>query len=122
MASMLGHVLCLDSNRSLKIMKTSMVDGFPIPDSLHRELPAHKDACLGVRLMPPNNCLGAVFFTWSSSGGVLLWDTEGDCKEEFQVDLEQLAEGEDSSNELRVVRVSREGDFFVTGDKFGVLR
>lgn len=123
MASMLGHLFTLDSNHSLKIINMSTVDGVPVPNSMIRELPAHKDACLGVRLLPANHSSHGVFFTWSAGGAVLFWGLEGAQKGEFQVELEQPMESEDDvSNELKVVRVSDRGDIFVTGDKYGVLR
>ncbi|KAI5800021.1 WD40-repeat-containing domain protein [Geopyxis carbonaria] len=122
MASMLGHLFTLDSNRSLKIINMSTVDGVPVPNSMIKELPAHKDACLGVRVLPPNSH-DASFFTWSADGVVLFWTLDGICKDEFQVELEQPREGDDDMpNELKAVRVSKGGDFFVTGDKYGVLR
>lgn len=123
MASMLGHLFTIDSNHSIKIINMSMVDGVPIPNSMVRELPAHRDAVLGVRLLPPTASSGAAFFTWSAGGLVLFWSLEGMNRGEFQVELEQPAEGEDDiANELKVVRASQSGDFFVTGDKYGVLR
>lgn len=39
------------------------------------------------------------------------------------MEVEQPAENDDDvSNELKVVRVSKDGSFFVAGDKYGVLR
>ncbi|PWW77570.1 WD40 repeat-like protein [Tuber magnatum] len=123
MASMLGHLFTLDSNHSLKIINMSTVDGVPVPNSMIRELPAHKDACLGVRLLPANHSSHGLFFTWSAGGAVLFWSLEGAQKGEFQVELEQPMESEDDApNELKVVRVSDRGDIFVAGDKYGVLR
>lgn len=123
MASMFGHLFTLDSNRSLKIINMSTVDGVPVPNSMVRELPAHKDACLGVRPLPRDHPSKAAFFTWSAGGAVLFWCLDGICKAEFQIELEQPSEGEDDvSNELKVVRVSDDGTFFVSGDKYGVLR
>lgn len=123
MASMLGHLFTLDSNRSLKIINMSTVNGVPTPNAMIRELPAHKDSCLGVRTFPVQFESGARFFTWSADGAVLFWSLDGGCKEEFFVELEQPAEGEEvMPNELKVVRVSSNGDYFVTGDKYGVLR
>ena len=123
MASMLGHLFTLDSNHSLKIINMSTVNGVPTPSTVIRELPAHKNACLGVRTLPVPLESGATFFTWSADGVVLFWTLDGLCKEEFEVELEQPGEGEDDMpNELKVVRVSKNGDYFVTGDKYGVLR
>ncbi|KAL7266803.1 hypothetical protein RUND412_010634 [Rhizina undulata] len=121
-SSMLGHIFTLDSNCSLKIINISSLDGVPVPNELIRELPAHKDACLGVRVLPPNHPSRGVFFTWSAGGCVLFWNLEGESKGHFLVRLEQPDCEDDVSNELKVVRVSKDGDFFVSGDKFGVLR
>ncbi|KAF8252289.1 WD40 repeat-like protein [Wilcoxina mikolae CBS 423.85] len=123
MASMFGHLFTLDSNRSLKIINMSTVEGVPVPNSMVRELPAHKDACLGVRPLPANHPSQSAFFTWSAGGCVLFWSLDGICMADFQIELEQPAEGEDDVlNELKVVRVSKDGNFFVSGDKYGVLR
>lgn len=123
MASMFGHLFTLDSNRSLKIITMVTVEGVPVPHSMVRELPAHKDACLGVRSLPPNHPSQAAFFTWSAGGCVLFWSLDGICKADFQIEIEQPSESDDEvPNELKVVRVSKDGDFFVSGDKYGVLR
>lgn len=88
-----------------------------------RDLPAHKDACLGVRSLPPNHDSEAAFFTWSAGGAVLFWNLDGICKAEFQIEVEQPTDADDEVlNELKVVRVSKDGGFFVSGDKYGVLR
>lgn len=124
MANMLGHLFTLDSNCSLKIINMTTVDGVPTPNTMIRELPAHKQAVLGVRILPKDHISGANFFTWAADGAVMFWDMEGKCEQEFQVEVEQPAENDDDgiANELKVVRVSKDGDFFVAGDKYGVLR
>lgn len=123
MASMLGHLFTLDSNHSIKIINMSTVDSVPVPNSMVRELPAHKDAVLGVRLLPNNHLSGASFFTWSIGGLVHFWSLEGVNRGDFSIELEQPTDSEDDvSNELRVLRISPMGDYFVSGDKYGVLR
>lgn len=123
LASMLGHLFTLDSNHSIKIINMSTSDGVPVPNSMVRELPAHKDAVLGVRLLPSAHPSGAAFFTWSAGGLVLFWSLEGINRGDFLVELEQPTDNEDDvSNELRVLRSSPMGDYFVSGDKYGVLR
>ena len=123
MASMLGHLFTLDSNHSIKIINMSTVDGVPATNSMVRELPAHKDAVLGVRLLPTNHHSGASFFTWSSGGLVLFWSLEGLNRGDFSIELEQPTDYEDDLlNELKVLRISPQGEYFVSGDKYGVLR
>ncbi|RPA86214.1 WD40 repeat-like protein [Ascobolus immersus RN42] len=124
LASMFGHLFTLDSNHSIKIMSMKPLGGVLLPDITVRELPAHKDAVMGIRLVPPTSNLDAAFYTWSAGGMVIFWDMQGVMKGQFEVELEQPADLNDELllNELKVVRVSKRGDFFVSGDKYGVLR
>ena len=123
MASMAGHLLTVDSSHSIKVVNMTTSDGAPVPHSVMHELPAHRDPVMGVRLLPQPNLFDSWFFTWSSGGSVLFWDMDGCTKGEMSVELEQLVSPEDeTSNELKVVQSSPQGDFFVSGDKFGVLR
>lgn len=88
-----------------------------------RELPAHKEAVLGVRILPKNSPTGAAFFTWATNGTVLYWTLDGTHKGDFNVELEQPSDlDEDVPNELRVVRVSPQSDYYVSGDRYGVMR
>lgn len=124
LAAMFGHIFTLDSNHSIKIISMKPMGGVFIPDTTVRELPAHRDAVMGVRLVPPTSNLDAAFYTWSAGGMVIFWDMQGCLKGQFEVELEQLVDPDEDMlvNELKIVRVSKRGDFFVSGDKYGVLR
>jgi hypothetical protein len=124
LSAMFGHLFTLDSNHSIKIISMKPLGGVFVPDITVRELPAHKDAVMGIRLVPSTSNLDAAFYTWSAGGMVIFWDMQGVMKGQFEVELEQPADMNDELllNELKVVRVSQKGDFFVSGDKYGVLR
>jgi hypothetical protein len=120
---MAGHLLTVDSNHSIKILSLDTIDGVPTPKSKVQELPAHRDAVMGVRLLPQPNSFDATFFTWSVGGVILFWKLDGTSMGEMNIELEQLlANDEEIPNELKVVQASQRVDFFVSGDKYGVLR
>ncbi|KAH0544820.1 hypothetical protein FGG08_001049 [Glutinoglossum americanum] len=123
MAGIAGNLLTVDSNHSIKLLNLDTVDGVPMPKSKAQELPAHRDAVMGVKLLPQPNSFDATFFTWSVGGVVLFWKLDGTSMGEMNVELEQLlANDEEIPNELKVVQASQRADFFVSGDKYGVLR
>ena len=122
-AGMAGHLLTVDSSHSIRVLNLDTVDGVATPKSKAQELPAHRDAVMGVRLLPQPNSFDAMFFTWSVGGVVLFWKLDGTSMGETNIELEQLlANDEEVPNELKVVQASQRADFFVSGDKYGVLR
>ncbi|KAI9777339.1 MAG: hypothetical protein M1839_008947 [Geoglossum umbratile] len=122
-AGMAGHLLTVDSSHSIKVLDLGTTDGVLAPKSKAQELPAHRDAVMGVKLLPQPNSFGATFFTWSIGGVVLFWKLDGTSMGEMNIELEQLlANDEEVPNELKVVQASQRADFLVSGDKYGVLR
>ena len=83
----------------------------------------HGESILGAEVFPPNNS-GAIFCSWTASGHVISWDANGKVTSRFDVPLEQVANDTDAefTNQLTILRVTRRGDYFVTGDKLGILR
>lgn len=119
MAVVDGYVVTADSRHAIKITKKeeSMSSAPAVPYT------AHCDPVMGVRLLSKPNNYDADFFTFDSAGKVLFWDLEGHCKGTFTTELEQAdSGGEDTENQCLTVRASPCGTFFVTGDKYGVLR
>ena len=76
---------------------------------------------MGVKSLSEENELQCQFYTWSVGGSVLIWDLHGKCRASFTVELEQQS-GHDTTNELVVVRALSQAAYFVSGDKYGVLR
>lgn len=117
------HLIVVDSNKAIKVVNLSYNGDTPIPDSVAYVFPAHRDSVQGVRSMPPSAYVQSEFYTWSICGTVIFWDQEGEYKEELAIDLEQRNDVDDDyRNELKVVEVTQSATFFVSGDKFGVLR
>ena len=84
----------------------------------------HGESILGAEVFPQPNKLGTTFCSWTASGHVILWDGNGKVMSRFDVPLEQVAHDSDAdlTNQLTILRVTKGGDYFVTGDKLGILR
>ena len=88
-----------------------------------RQIPAHDSAVLGVSILHQPNNYDAEFFTWSVQGTVIFWLLNGTCKGKLAIPLDQPDNAEEGDqNELKVVRSNEPNEFFISGDKFGVLR
>ena len=115
-------LVSVDSYHAIKIYNP---DGEVPPAQLTavKELQAHKEAVLGVTVLQAPGQLGAAFCTWSSGGAVAFWDVSGKSKGNFLVDLEQHPLSDDETpNELRILRTINDGQTFVSGDRYGVIR
>jgi WD40 repeat protein len=122
LAPFVGHVVAVDANRFIKLLKSPSDDTEARPD-VARRLPAHGAPVLGVRPCHGSDQDDAAFFTWAADGTILFWTQDGTCKSTVNVELEQADGTDDGSiNELRVVRTFSRGTTLVTGDKYGVLR
>ena len=117
-----GHLVTIDSNHTIKISSIMSSEALPGPGSSALELAAHGEGVLGVNTFDRPMQSGAVFFTWSLSGHVLLWNLQGDKVDEFSIEIDQLADHDVSYNELRVVRASPATEFFLSGDRLGVFK
>ncbi|OTB03375.1 hypothetical protein M426DRAFT_23742 [Hypoxylon sp. CI-4A] len=87
-------------------------------------IPGHQDPVLGVEPLKRPNAADADFYSWSASGQVLLWDVDGKIKCSFQVPLDEacIEDEPDLVNQLTLVRATKEGKFFITGDKLGIVK
>lgn len=117
----LGRVITIDSDHYIRAIVTSARNSVLQRKSIVLELPAHGDAVMGVKSLSQGNHLQCHFYTWSARGFVLIWDLHGQCRASFSVELEQQPEY-GTTNELVVVRELSQGAYFVSGDKYGVLR
>lgn len=112
-----GDIVSVNSKHAIEISTPSDDDTVLIPKAF--PFTAHSDNVQGVKLLCQPNQKEAVFFTWSTCGTMLFWDLDGHCKGSMQVEMEQ---DDAAPNQCRVVRASKNADFFVSGDKYGVLR
>ncbi|OJJ47131.1 hypothetical protein ASPZODRAFT_141887 [Penicilliopsis zonata CBS 506.65] len=118
-----SHLVTIDSTREIRIYPVDKLDDESEDDQSETSMPAHKDPVLGITALNSPNELNADFFTWSSGGSINFWNTDGKCRKSERVELEQVPGSDDDvSNELKVVRTTEQMDFFVSGDRFGVLR
>ena len=121
-ASLRGHIVTVGSDHTIGIKEAIDCQGGNFIATKKR-IPAHDSAVLGVCTLHQSNEYDADFLTWSVRGTVIFWLFDGTCKGKLEVPLDQQDNAEDGDiNELRVVRASDFNRFFISGDKFGVLR
>lgn len=119
-----NNLVTVDNSQSIDIWNASHIPGQPNEASTRMQIPGNGDATKGVSTLPQSGELGAAFYTWSRSGNVRLWDTEGNIVESFDVALEAATFQSESEpvNELSACAITPMGDFFITGDNLGVLK
>lgn len=135
MASLKNHVALFDQQSGIRLKKpenlscpTATVDDF--------QMASHGAPVLGIQQIPndseiqrstsdvhsPTAVSSSAFLTWSANGSILFWNSQGVCTSSLHVELEQVEDECDGfANELRVVRLSANPNFLVTGDKCGVV-
>lgn len=116
--------MTFDSTRAIHVYPSDHLDDDNSDqDAPDRVLPAHRDSVLGIRSLKKPNSFDADFFTWSCRGIVHFWDIEGKCRASRNVPVDRLPNDEDDmANELKALAAAGNMDFFVSGDKLGVLR
>jgi hypothetical protein len=116
------HVVAVDDNRIIRLIHPSSAKTVDKND-IELQLPAHGGPVLGVRPLPSTDVLKASFFTWSTDGTILFWGSDGICKRQITVQLDQADSSDmNAVNELKVVRSVASSGEMVTGDKMGALR
>lgn len=121
-ASIVDFIVTVDSQHSIRLSHLSASEDESSVGEVVQKLSAHGTSVLGVAALAKPNIPDASFYTWSAEGSILFWGQDGVCKDSFEVALEQLDGYEMEPNELKTVRVSKNASYFVTGDKYGVLR
>ena len=116
-----GTLISIDSKHSIELSASKFTTAGSTPR--RTPFPAHGDAVLGVRILPPNNYMNATFLTWSADGNVIFWDLDGRSKAMLKVEIEQLSTGdEDPVNQCLIVRASQLANLLViAGDKYGSI-
>ncbi|KJR87051.1 WD domain, G-beta repeat containing protein [Sporothrix schenckii 1099-18] len=126
MGFLTGHVVTVDTKQSIDIFSgTDHIPGEdPAPHVKRIPIPGHGEPILGIQALTLPNEADAAFFTWSSSGNILLWNVDGEIQSSLQVPIDQNATGDElePANQLSAVRATRGGKLFVTADRCGVLR
>lgn len=121
MGIVLGRLVTVDSDHVIELRDVESGDNAtPIKST---RLPAHQSAVLGVTILKRPNTYDSDFLTWSTDGTVLFWLLSGIYKGSVTVKMDRPSSPNDfDENELKVFRVAEFEDFFVSGDKEGVVR
>lgn len=123
MGSLNTHLVTVESTRAIHVYPNDTLREDGEQEEGEASMPAHRDPILGICRMDFPNDLSADFFTWSRNGSVNFWDAQGKCRGSKNIDLDQFpGTDDDTANELKVLRTAENTDWFVSGDKFGVLR
>jgi hypothetical protein len=123
MGSLNSHLVTVESTREIHVYPIHALLEDGEQEEGEASMPAHRDPILGICPMKLPNDFSAEFFSWSRNGLVNFWDIHGKCRGSKTIDLDQFSGNEDNpANELKVLRTATNADWFVSGDKFGVLR
>ncbi|KAJ6086209.1 hypothetical protein N7486_010490 [Penicillium sp. IBT 16267x] len=123
MGSLFSHLVTVEANREINIYSMDALRDEGEQENGQTSMHAHRDPVLGIRRLTKPNESSADFFSWSRNGTVNFWETPDKCLSSQTVPLEQAAAvDEDVANELKVLRAADKAEWFVSGDKFGVLK
>lgn len=118
------NLVTIDDKHSIDIWSPDYTPARDGPDPGHIPIPCHGEAIVGIQAVPSCESSGTAFLTWSASGRVNLWDSDGMVKASFNISIEQIEAGDETDpvNELVMVRATKSGRQFIAGDKLGVIR
>ncbi|KAJ5172843.1 hypothetical protein N7492_005436 [Penicillium capsulatum] len=123
MGSLSSHLITVEATRAVQLYPMNALRDECEQEHGEMSMAAHRDPVLGVRRLETSNAFSAEFFTWSRNGTVNFWDIRGKCLRSRAICLESSSSVEDdATNELKVLRAGPNAAWFVSGDKFGVLR
>ncbi|TGJ83156.1 hypothetical protein E0Z10_g5616 [Xylaria hypoxylon] len=117
-------MVTIDTKRSIDIWKQDDISGTSRIESMSTPLAGCGDAAMGIGSLSQSNVTGAQFYTWSQSGHVILWSTDGTIKSTFQVPLDEayFEEEPEIVNQMAAIRATMDGKFFIAGDKLGFVK
>ncbi|KAI8634197.1 WD domain-containing protein [Xylariaceae sp. FL1651] len=117
-------MVTVDTKRSIDIWNHGYVPGVSKIESISIPIPGRGDAVMGVGSLSQSNVTGAQFYTWSQTGYVILWSTDGTIKSSFQVPLDDAYFDDESElvNQMVTIRATTDGKFFIAGDKLGFVK
>ncbi|ETS79459.1 hypothetical protein PFICI_09312 [Pestalotiopsis fici W106-1] len=118
------NMVTVDSDQSINIWDASYMPGSGSETSTRAQIAGNGDTTQGVGAIPRSSRSEATFYTWSGSGSIQLWDTQGNIKESFDVALENATFQNDGEpvNQMTACTTTPAADYFITGDKLGVLK
>ena len=112
------HVVSIDSNFKITVLAENKDKEL----ASIKTLQSHHGPVQGLGVLSGNSSLGS-FFTWSPNGKLNFWDGEGRLQHSTAVEVENVHDEDDGvANELKVVQAFENADFFVCGDRLGVVK
>lgn len=109
-------------DRSIEVWKAEYLSGhLAQEDALQTKLPGYDEPLLGIQKL--STATGA-FLTWSASGRVLLWGSDGALRKNLRVHVDEVQTGNEMEpwNQLCVVRSDDHANILAAGDRVGMLR
>ncbi|KAF3765905.1 WD40 repeat-like protein [Cryphonectria parasitica EP155] len=124
MAFAQDKLVTVDRDRHIDIWDADTLPEVTLEASARVRLPGQNDPVLGIQSLERADETSPVFFTWSGSGRVLLWDLDGSVQESLDMCVDQVYTGEDMElqNQMCVVGADEQGHVFAAGDRVGVLQ
>lgn len=118
------QLVTIDPERSIDIWDADSLPTTSAQNLTRTRLAGQNDSILGIQPFATEEDDDPVFFTWSGSGKVLLWDLNGGLRKSFDIVVEDCQTGnyKEPINQLCVVRADDRGTFFAAGDRVGMLR
>ncbi|KAJ3473374.1 hypothetical protein NLG97_g10340 [Lecanicillium saksenae] len=118
------NLVTIDSKQSIDIWSRDHLPGQKRDAIAHIPIPGHGESINGVHPLRRPNKPDASFITWSGSGNVTFWDTEG--RQKLSVDVPIEAAEIDSEmgilNQVTCVETLRNGKQLIVGDRLGILK
>lgn len=122
MGSLLEHLVTVDTQHFICISHLHSSDDETSVGEVVQRLPAHGDSVRGVNVLAKPNSADASFYTLSSGGSILFWNSEGVSTRSLNITLEQVEGNDIDTNELKTACASADASYIVTGDRYGILR
>ncbi|KAI0506607.1 WD40-repeat-containing domain protein [Xylaria bambusicola] len=117
-------LITIDSKRSIDIWNQDHTPRTSNADPISVPIPGCGDAAMGIGSLSQSNVTGAQFYTWSQSGYVILWSTDGTIKSSFQVPLDEACFEDEPElvNHMATIRATKDGKYFIAGDRLGFVK
>ena len=112
-----NHIVVLDADCNCALVSLT-----PSEPSITKIFASHGDSVRGLRLLHAQED-DKTYFTWSAAGEVMFWDRSGRLARAGHIFVDQIPSlDEDFCNELKVVRQISKSNYYVSGDRLGILK
>jgi WD40 repeat protein len=118
------NLVTIDAKQSIDVWPADHLPGQEQGAIAHVPIPGHGEAVNGVLSLNRPNKPDASFLTWSGSGNVSFWGTDGSVKMNVDVPIEAVEIDTDIgvTNQVTCVETLRNGKQLVVGDRLGVVK